>query len=247
MRRGGLSTASAACCRSGERAPSVCHQHRGFLQRRSALGQGGFPHSGAWQVAAGRFVGMTGDCRRGSENWSLALISVAPGLLEPRCPRTAMGREFTHVVLIKANHVIGEATMFRVIKLITPRHGAPIPDVDISIVDDDSGITLRETSVGKALSVIFSYDDGLYNFSFGAQVLFKDNKHWMVWLGRSIEKAFRASISVDDVLPVARNIRGALSVYDCRTDGPVTDVRFEMSEWSNWDRSRSPILRGDHL
>ena len=139
------------------------------------------------------------------------------------------------------------AKMFKVNKAITPIPGEPIPNVDVSIVDDEAGIILRETSRGKEFSFIFRYEDGRSTFSFGAQVIDDGNKYWMVRLGFCLEKAFQARISIDEAIFLAKNIKKALSVYAYCKDGPVADVRFEMMEWSKWGRSNAPILMGDEL
>jgi hypothetical protein len=123
------------------------------------------------------------------------------------------------------------------------------PDVELSIVSEDGEVRLTLVQCLKEFTMVFNYEDTLIR----TQVLGRiecgpnDNDYWIVYLGIALKNSEGRQLDAEQALAVARNIRDALSVYHPFSEGPVTDVHFDMSEWDGWRGRNSAVVKGDSL
>ena len=139
--------------------------------------------------------------------------------------------------------------MFKVVVVRTPKPGqSPLfDDVEVSIQNTEDDIKITMVHTGRDREYGFRYDDGKVHFVFTAQVVWKERKYWFVPLGNDFERSFGKSLSIAHAISIIKNIRDGVVLYPHSSEGLIRDVRFDMSNWSNWDGSRQAVFEGREI
>lgn len=119
--------------------------------------------------------------------------------------------------------------------------------VDKDVLVREDGFKLMRIGGGREMQGIFRYIDGDRSFDFEGS---RYNERlepldtWTIYLGLALKFLSERSgkpVSMDEMRTIARNIDQALRAWPPRLlekDVPIRRVRFDMTYWPAWDRSR---------
>jgi hypothetical protein len=121
------------------------------------------------------------------------------------------------------------------------------PRIAVYMVNENEDVRLTVKHCLKDLTDVFEYQDGMITTDVLGRVEGDGaNRYWLVYLGYALTRSEGKKLDINEAMNVARNIRDALFVYRQSSEGSVTEVRFDMSDWDGWD-NRGMIVKGDAL